>query len=99
MVLASILIGLLAGLGAVGFRELIRLVNLVAWHDGQYTLEYMQSLPSWWKVLVPSLGGLFVGMIGYYLAREVKGHGVPEVMEAVALRGGAGSALGWSSPS
>ena len=88
MVLASILIGLLAGLGAVGFRELIRLVNLVAWHDGQYTLEYMQSLPSWWKVLVPSLGGLFVGMIGYYLAREVKGHGVPEVMEAVALRGG-----------
>ena len=88
LVLVSILIGLLGGLGAVGFRELIRLVKDVAWQDGQYTLEYLQGLPVWWKVLAPSLGGLFVGLIGYHLAREVKGHGVPEVMEAVALRGG-----------
>ena len=88
MVLLAILIGLLAGLGAVGFRELIRLVKDVAWHDGQYTLDYLRGLPWWWKVLAPSLGGLLVGLIGYHLAREVRGHGVPEVMEAVALRGG-----------
>ena len=88
MGLRAILIGLLAGLGAVGFRELIRLVKDVAWHDGQYTLDYLRGLPWWWKVLAPSLGGLLVGLIGYHLAREVRGHGVPEVMEAVALRGG-----------
>ena len=88
MVLLAIFIGLLGGIGAVGFRELIRLVNEVAWHHGQYTLDYLRGLPPWWKVLAPSLGGLLVGLIGYYFAREVKGHGVPEVMEAVALRGG-----------
>jgi chloride channel protein, CIC family len=39
-------------------------------------------------VLAPALGGLLVGPLVYRFAREAKGHGVPEVMEAVALRGG-----------
>ncbi|HHH42428.1 MAG TPA: CBS domain-containing protein, partial [Chloroflexi bacterium] len=33
-------------------------------------------------------GGLLVGPMVYFLAREAKGHGVPEVMEAIALHGG-----------
>ncbi|MCK5274476.1 MAG: chloride channel protein, partial [Alphaproteobacteria bacterium] len=36
----------------------------------------------------PALGGLIVGPLIYWFAREAKGHGVPEVMAAVALRGG-----------
>ena len=50
MVLVSVVIGLLAGFCAVGFRLLIQLLNRVAWHQGQYTLEYMYSLPFWWKI-------------------------------------------------
>ncbi len=88
MVLVSVVIGLLGGLCAVGFRLFIRTLNEVAWREGQYTLEYIYSLPFWWKILAPTVGGLIVGTISYYFAREVKGHGVPEVMEAVALRGG-----------
>ena len=88
MVLVSVVIGLLAGLGAVGFRLFIKFIKEIAWHDGEYTLEYITSLPWWWKVLAPSAGGLVVGLITYRFAREVKGHGVPEVIEAVALRGG-----------
>jgi CIC family chloride channel protein len=38
--------------------------------------------------IAPAAGGLLVGPLTYFLAREAKGHGVPEVMEAVALRGG-----------
>jgi CIC family chloride channel protein len=34
------------------------------------------------------LGGLFVGPLVYFFAREAKGHGVPEVMESIILRGG-----------
>jgi Trk K+ transport system NAD-binding subunit len=37
--------------------------------------------------LIPALGGLVVGPLIYFFARETKGHGVPEVMAAVALRG------------
>jgi CIC family chloride channel protein len=63
-------------------------VNRVFWHEGQYTLEYLSSLPFWWKISAPAVGGLIVGWIIYRFAREAKGHGVPEVMEAVALKGG-----------
>lgn len=44
---------------------------------------------AWWRRLVaPAIGGLLVGPIVHLLAREAKGHGVPSVMEAVAVRGG-----------
>ncbi len=88
MVLVAVVIGLLGGLCAVGFRQLIRILNRVAWHESQYTLEYLYSLPIWWKILAPAAGGLIVGLITYRFAREARGHGVPEVMEAVALKGG-----------
>jgi CIC family chloride channel protein len=38
--------------------------------------------------LIPAIGGLIVGILIYKYAQEAKGHGVPEIMEAVALRGG-----------
>lgn len=46
------------------------------------------DLPAWRRFLAPALGGLIVGPFVHYLAAETKGHGVPEVMEAVARRGG-----------
>ncbi|MCH7776760.1 MAG: chloride channel protein, partial [Gemmatimonadetes bacterium] len=88
MVLVAVVIGLLGGLCAVGFRQLIQILNRVAWHESRYTLEYLYSLPIWWKILAPAAGGLIVGLITYRFAREARGHGVPEVMEAVALKGG-----------
>lgn len=88
MVLVALVIGLGGGLFAVAFRKLIGLGNQVAWHDAEYTIDWIRSLPAWWKIVVPAVGGLICGLIIYYFAREAKGHGVPEVMEAVALRGG-----------
>jgi len=38
--------------------------------------------------IIPAIGGLIVGLLVYFFAREAKGHGVPEVMEAVAVKGG-----------
>ncbi|GAH15688.1 unnamed protein product, partial [marine sediment metagenome] len=46
------------------------------------------STPWYFRILIPALGGLVVGPVVYFLAREAKGHGVPEVMEAVTLRSG-----------
>ena len=60
MVLISIAIGVLGGLGAVGFRESIRLFQTVFWHVGSPTLAYLRDLPWWWKVLAPASGGLVV---------------------------------------
>ncbi|MGD8726965.1 MAG: chloride channel protein [Gemmatimonadales bacterium] len=88
MVLVAVVIGLLGGLCAVGFREFIQIINRIAWHQGPYSLDYIAGLSWWWKVVAPAVGGLIVGLIIHFFAREAKGHGVPEVMEAVALRGG-----------
>ncbi len=88
MVLLALLIGIGGGFAAVGFRYLISGGNWLAWRDAEYTLDYIRSLPAWWKILAPAVGGFLCACIVYYFAREAKGHGVPEVMEAVALRGG-----------
>ncbi|TFG38421.1 MAG: chloride channel protein, partial [Candidatus Aminicenantes bacterium] len=88
MVLVAIVVGLLGGLGAVGFRKIIRVFQTVAWQTDNVTLDYLAGLPIWWKIPAPTVGGLIVGLIIVRVAAETKGHGVPEVMEAVALQGG-----------
>lgn len=77
----SLLVGLGAGLGAVVFRWLIERVHTLGY-------EGLGLLGDYRLIVVPALGGLLVGPMIYFFAREAKGHGVPEVMEAVALRGG-----------
>ncbi len=88
MVLVALVIGLLGGLASVGFRELISLGQQVSWWQTENLVDHIRQLPWWWKIGVPTFGGLCVGLITYYFAREAKGHGVPEVMEAVTLHGG-----------
>ncbi len=88
MVVVSAILGALGGLAAVGFRHFIIQVNRIAWHQGPVTLAYLAELPWWWKIAAPAAGGIVVGLIVHYFAREAKGHGVPDVMEAVALRSG-----------
>ncbi|MBI4879570.1 MAG: chloride channel protein [Planctomycetes bacterium] len=88
MVVVAILIGCLGGFGAVGFRWLISAIQRLGWGSWEYSLEVVSSHSAWWIILVPAAGGALVGPLVHFLAREAKGHGVPEVMEAVALRSG-----------
>jgi CIC family chloride channel protein len=88
MVILAIIVGLAGGFGAIGFRYLINFFQTISYGSGGNLLELAQSTPWYLRVGIPALGGLVVGPIVYFLAREAKGHGVPEVMEAVALRSG-----------
>jgi len=81
------LIGIVGGCGAVGFRTLILLIQSVALGESDNVLEAVIALPWYGKFFIPSIGGMVVGPLIYFLGKETKGHGVPEVMEAVALRG------------
>jgi len=88
MAILAVIVGLAAGLGAVGFRHLIDFFQSIFYGSDGDLLELVQSTPWYLKVWVPAAGGLVVGPLVYFLAREAKGHGVPEVMEAVALKSG-----------
>ncbi len=85
IMLTALIVGAGAGLGAVVFRRLI---------GGAQTLAYgglgglLEGIAPFHLLIIPALGGAIVGLLVYRFAREAKGHGVPEVMEAVALRGG-----------
>lgn len=85
---AAALVGLLTGTAAIGFAALIGLVQRVAIGAPDLALYLVPELPSWRVLLVPTVGGLLVGIVTHTLASEAQGHGVPAVMEAVALRGG-----------
>jgi CIC family chloride channel protein len=88
MAVLGVIVGLAAGFGAVGFRYLINFFQTLAYGGENDLLELVVNLPWYYRVAVPAIGGLIVGPLVYFFAREAKGHGVPEVMEAVALKGG-----------
>lgn len=38
-----------------------------------------------WEILVPTLGGLIIGLMARYGSERIRGHGIPEAMEAILI--------------
>ena len=89
LIILAMAVGILGGFGAVGFRLLIDVFQTLAIGEkGIQFLDALGELPWYHLLLLPVVGGLIIGPLIHFFAREAKGHGVPEVMEAVALHGG-----------
>ena len=88
MTVLGIIVGLAGGFGAIGFRYLIDFFQAISYGSTGELLDVVSSIPWYFRIGIPALGGLVVGPVVYFLAREAKGHGVPEVMEAVAMKYG-----------
>jgi len=89
MVLMAVVVGVGGGFAAIAFRYLIGGSTWLFSGGESIAPEGFAALPWWWILLMPAVGGLIVGLLIWWLAPEVKGTGVPEVMEAVAVHGGA----------
>ena len=85
LIILSIVIGVLTGFGSVGFIHILHYVADFASNDVASALGVFGPAS---LVLLPAIGGLFVGPLINRFAPEAKGHGVPEVMTALATRGG-----------
>ena len=86
-------LGVLTGLGAVLFRFLIGFIHnlLFAGHVVVHYDANVFTAPSPWGalvILVPVLGAVAVTFLVNNFAPEAKGHGVPEVMDAIYYKGG-----------
>ncbi|MDG2113665.1 MAG: chloride channel protein, partial [Actinomycetota bacterium] len=81
----AIAVGIGGGLAAVGFHELIEILAEDVFGQLTESLDFLGR-----GAVVPALviGALLVGPMVTQWASEAKGHGVPEVIEAVAVRGG-----------
>jgi CIC family chloride channel protein len=89
----ALVVGIVTGVGAVVFRALIGLVHNVLFL-GEFSFAYDSSVftpESPWGIaviLVPVIGGIGVTFIVSTFAPEAKGHGVPEVMDAIYYKKG-----------
>jgi CIC family chloride channel protein len=94
LVALAVVTGAGAGAGAVAFRYLIvGFTRLFTGRDdysiaGHVASPHFPGLGMFFVLLVPVLAGLVYGPVVHRFAREARGHGVPEVMLAVAERGG-----------
>jgi len=88
MILIAIIIGVLAGFGAIGIRLLIKEISALSFQGEGGLLENIINSPWYIKLIIPALVGLTVGPLIYFLAPEAKGHGVPEIMQSILLKGG-----------
>src|ERR1700732_4779470 len=88
MVLISLLsagIGLIAGLIAYLLYNLIGLfTNIVFYHRFVFAFNSARNNHlGAWVIVIPVIGGIIVGFMAKYGSPKIKGHGIPEAMEAV----------------
>ena len=94
VVIMALVVGVGAGFGAVAFRWLILSITWLATgyrqfgQQGRVPSLHFPGLGIWFLLLIPIVGGLLYGPLIQRFAQEARGHGVPEVMLAVAENGG-----------
>ncbi len=74
-------IGAVTAFGAIGFKTALD-------HTAEGVFSIVGNLPIWLLPLAPIAGAIITSLLIFYFAPEAKGHGVPEVIDAVYRRGG-----------
>ncbi len=80
-------VGILAGIIAYVLYDLIGLfTNLAFYHEFSFHFRSPAQSPlGLWVIFIPVIGGLIVGFMAKYGSEKIKGHGIPEAMEAVLM--------------
>jgi CIC family chloride channel protein len=80
-------VGILAGVIAYVLYDLIGLfTNLAFYHEFSFHFRSPEQSPlGIWIIFIPVVGGLIVGFMAKYGSEKIKGHGIPEAMEAVLM--------------
>ena len=83
----AFLVGSIAGMVAQGLLELIYLFTNIFFY-GKLSFAIADPVHHHlgaWVILIPPVGGLLVGIMVHFWEPTLKGHGIPEAMEAVLL--------------
>jgi CIC family chloride channel protein len=81
-------IGVVVGLVTVIAAHLIALLQHIFWGREGNLLDVALANPWWMRVLIPAIGGLIVGAIGWAFKVQTRGGGIVTIIQALALKGG-----------
>jgi len=83
----SLVVGVMSALVADALVWLIGVItNLAYYHRFSSTLlSPAANTLGWWSVLVPMVGGLIIGLTARFGSERIRGHGIPEAMEAILI--------------
>lgn len=81
----AVVIGGLVTLAAVGLVALIRLITNLAFHGVLSSAEAKPDFSTWgaWAIAVPVIGGIIIGIMARWGSSAIRGHGIPEAMQAI----------------
>jgi len=82
-------IGVLCAYVALALLRLIGLFTNIFYY-GQWSSKLISPAGNhlgWYSVLVPVVGGLIVGLMARYGSERIRGHGIPEAIEAILISG------------
>lgn len=88
-----LLCALAVPVGIIGAIVAAALLWLIAVFTNAAFFQRFSSIPTalgehhfgWWGVLVPVIGGLVIGLMARYGSEKIRGHGIPEALEAILL--------------
>lgn len=78
-------------IGAIGAVVAVLLLKLIAWFTNLFFYLQFSLAPrspagsplGLWMIVVPVIGGLIIGLMARYGSEKIRGHGIPEALEAI----------------
>ncbi len=89
LTLMAVVVGTGGAFAAWLLVSLISLVSNIVWF-GKFSLvaeSLANARPSLWMLVVPVIGGLVIGLMARFGSEKIRGHGIPEAIEAILIGG------------
>ncbi|MGZ3274155.1 MAG: chloride channel protein [Caulobacteraceae bacterium] len=85
----AVVVGTGGAFAALALVKLIALCSNLAWFGrldtAQVPISHAMIRP--WMALIPAFGGLLIGLMARYGSEKIRGHGIPEAIEAILIGG------------
>jgi H+/Cl- antiporter ClcA/CBS domain-containing protein len=90
VVVLSVMALVVGGIGALASYVLLSLINIITNIAFYQRLSNLPTVPErhhlgYWVVAVPVVGALLIGLLARYGSEKIRGHGIPEALEAILL--------------
>ena len=89
LIAMALVVGVAGTAAAWGLLRLIALVTNLVWFGrlSVADVSLAHATPGPWMVAAPALGGLAIGLMARFGSEKIRGHGIPEAIEAILIGG------------